>query len=450
MQINYRKKQAIFRISFRLLVSKRSKRHQKETKQTITPFNKLNNMHPRHLSIKDFTYDLPEQKIAFHPLQNRDDARLLVFKNQQIQTDIYRNIATHIPGETLMIFNNTKVVEARLLFKKESGSVIEVFCLQPHESYADITSAMMQTGRAQWLCLVGGASKWKNGQVLNLSFERGTSTYTLEAGLIEKRSDCFVIELSWNGDFSFAEVLHHAGHVPLPPYIKRQDETADKNRYQTVFAQYDGSVAAPTAGLHFTPEVLTSLQQKNIDTRFVTLHVGAGTFKPVKAATMQEHDMHSEFIEVEKELIERLIDQADKPLVAVGTTSLRTLESLYWLGARLIVDPQAFENELPFLSQWEAYEHTNTPDKADALKALQLYLSKTGSNRLIAKTQIIIAPGYSFKMIDGLVTNFHQPSSTLLLLVAALIGDNWRTVYDYALQNDFRFLSYGDGSLLWK
>jgi len=407
-------------------------------------------MHPKHLSIKDFTYSLPDEKIAFHPLENRHDARLLVFKNRHIQTDIYRNIAEYIPAETVMIFNNTRVVEARLLFKKDTGSIIEVFCLQPHEMYPDITTAMNQTSRVQWLCLVGGASKWKNGQILHLPFTTGTTSYTLEAQLVEKRNDSFVIELTWNGSFSFAEVLHHAGHVPLPPYIKREDETADKNRYQTVFARYDGSVAAPTAGLHFTPEVLASLEQKSIDTGFVTLHVGAGTFKPVKADTMQEHDMHSEFIEVEKELIEQLINYDSNPLVAVGTTSLRTLESLYWLGARLIANPRAFGNELPFLSQWEAYEHTNIPEKTDALKALQVYLSETGSSRLIAKTQIIIAPGYTFKMVDGLVTNFHQPSSTLLLLVAALIGENWKKVYDYALQNDFRFLSYGDGSLLWR
>ncbi len=407
-------------------------------------------MHPKYLSIKDFTYYLPDEKIAFHPLENRDGARLLVFKNQHIQTDTYRNIASHIPEETLMIFNNTKVVEARLLFKKDTGSIIEVFCLQPHEMYADITTAMNQTGTVKWLCLVGGASKWKDGQTLSLPFEADAPSYILEARLLEKRSDCFVIELSWNGAFSFAEVLHYAGHVPLPPYIKRQDEAADKSRYQTVFARHDGSVAAPTAGLHFTQSVLASLQQKNIETSFVTLHVGAGTFKPVKADSMQEHEMHSEFIEVEQELIEQLIGHENKALVAVGTTSLRTLESLYWLGARLIANPTAFENELPFLTQWEAYEYTNPPSKADALSALLFFLSKTGSTRLIAKTQIIIAPGYAFKMIDGLVTNFHQPSSTLLLLVAALIGESWTTVYNYALQNDFRFLSYGDGSLLWK
>lgn len=407
-------------------------------------------MHPKYISIKDYTYQLPEEKIAFHPLENRDDARLLIFKDKAIQTDIYRNIASHIPSGCLTIFNNTKVVEARLLFKKDSGSTIEVFCLQPHEKYADITTAMNQTGSVQWLCLVGGASKWKSSQLLNLPFKAGSSTYTLEAELIEKRSDCFVIELSWNGVFSFAEVLHYAGHVPLPPYIKRQDQTSDKSRYQTVFARHDGSVAAPTAGLHFTDPVLASLRAKSIETGFVTLHVGAGTFKPVKAETMQEHEMHSEFIEVEKELIAQLIDQANQPLIAVGTTSLRTLESLYWLGARLLANPQAFDNELPFLNQWEAYEHTSIPDKRDALNALLNFLLHKGGTRLVAKTQIIIAPGYTFKMIDGLVTNFHQPSSTLLLLVAALIGENWKQVYDYALQNDFRFLSYGDGSLLWK
>lgn len=407
-------------------------------------------MHPKYLSIKDFTYNLPEEKIAFHPLKNRDDARLLVFKDQHIHTDIYRNIAAYLPSETVMIFNNTKVVEARLLFQKDTGSIIEVFCLQPHEMYPDITTAMNQTGRVRWLCLIGGASKWKNGQILHLPFTTGTDTYILEAELIEKRSDCFVIELTWNGSFSFAEVLHHAGHVPLPPYIKRKDETSDKNRYQTVFARHDGSVAAPTAGLHFTTEVLASLDQKAINAGFVTLHVGAGTFKPVKAETMQDHEMHSEFIEVERGLIELLIQKAGNPLVAVGTTSLRTLESLYWLGTRIINNPQAFENELPFVDQWEAYEHTLLPQKTEALNALLNFLSQTASDRLIAKTQIIIAPGYTFKMIDGLVTNFHQPSSTLLLLVAALIGDNWKKVYDYALQNDFRFLSYGDGSLLWK
>ncbi|WP_262915718.1 S-adenosylmethionine:tRNA ribosyltransferase-isomerase [Niabella ginsengisoli] len=243
--------------------------------------------------------------------------------------------------------------------------------------------------------------------------------------------------------------MHSAGHVPLPPYIKRVDEKSDKTRYQTVFARFDGSVAAPTAGLHFTNDVLTSLSQKNVATSFVTLHVGAGTFKPVKAELMQEHEMHSEFIEVDHELIEELIEHTG-PVVAVGTTSLRTLESLYWLGVKLIEKQKIFNNDLPFVDQWEVYEERKHPAKNDALKAVLDFLNSHNINKLVAKTQIIIAPGYDFKMIDGLVTNFHQPSSTLLLLVAALVGDNWKRIYNYALSNDFRFLSYGDGSLLWK
>jgi len=406
-------------------------------------------MHPKNLSIKDFTYQLPEEKIAFHPLQNRDDARLLIFEKGKIQTGIYRHIADHIPHNSLVIFNNTRVVEARLLFKKDTGGLIEIFCLQPHERYADITSAMNETDKVTWLCLIGGASKWKSGQLLSLPFSASGQSYTLEAALIEKRSDCYAVELSWNSDLSFAEVLHHAGRVPLPPYIKRADETADKTRYQTVFAHHDGSVAAPTAGLHFTEEVLRSLKEKGIKQQFVTLHVGAGTFKPVKAETMQEHEMHSEFIEVGRELIKELLEHKEGPLVAVGTTSLRTLESLYWLGAKLAAYPDIFDNTLPVITQWEPYETVAPPTKETALKALLSYLDSKNAGRLIAKTQIIIAPGYDFKMIDGLVTNFHQPASTLLLLVAALVGNDWRSIYNYALENHFRFLSYGDGCLLW-
>lgn len=406
-------------------------------------------MHPKNLSIKDFTYQLPEERIAFHPLPNRDDARLLIFEKRKIQTDIYRHIAQHIPGGSLVIFNNTRVVEARLLFKKDTGGLIEIFCLQPHEMYADITSAMNETGKVTWLCLIGGAAKWKSGQLLSLPFSISGQSYTLKAALVGKRSDCYVVALSWDSSLSFAEVLHHAGHVPLPPYIKRADETADKNRYQTVFARYDGSVAAPTAGLHFTKEVLASLKEKDIKQQFVTLHVGAGTFKPVKAETMQEHEMHAEFIEVGRALIQQLLEHKEGPLVAVGTTSLRTLESLYWLGAKLISQPGIFDHTLPVLTQWEPYETLSPPSKEATLRALLAYLDVQNASQLIAKTQIIIAPGYDFKMINGLVTNFHQPASTLLLLVAALVGNDWRKIYNYALENHFRFLSYGDGCLLW-
>lgn len=409
-------------------------------------------MHPKNISIKDFIYELPEEKIAFHPLENRDDAKLLVYKDGALSSSFYREIHHHIPSGSLMVFNNTKVVEARLLFKKDTGGLIEIFCLQPHEMYADITSAMNQPCSVKWLCLVGGAAKWKNGQPVYLRFFVGEEEYLLKAEKIDKRSDCFVIELSWNGALSFAEVLHHAGHVPLPPYIKRNDEDADKTRYQTVYAKHDGSVAAPTAGLHFTKKVLDSLEANQVKTDFVTLHVGAGTFKPVKAETMDGHEMHNEFIEVRRELILQLLSHNSGPVIAVGTTTLRTLESLYWIGAKLVANYNVFDDGLGLvaLSQWEPYEMEIQPAKELALKALLDYFDAKKITRLIAKTQIIIAPGYSFKIIDGLVTNFHQPASTLLLLVAALVGNEWRKVYHYALQNNFRFLSYGDGSLLWK
>lgn len=406
-------------------------------------------MHPKYISINDYTYTLPEEKIAYYPLANRDEAKLLIYTHGSLNQDIYKNISHYIPAQSLMIFNNTKVVEARLLFQKETGGVIEIFCLEPHEMYRDIATAMSQRGSVKWLCLIGGVSKWKKELDLTLKFNTPKSTYTLKAKYVDKRKDCYVIELMWDNTLSFAEVLHYAGHVPLPPYIKRADETADKNRYQTVFAKYDGSVAAPTAGLHFTPSVLSNLTEKNILTDFVTLHVGAGTFKPVKADTLQDHEMHSEYITVSKGLIEHLM-HPKKPIIAVGTTSLRTLESLYWLGCKLIQDPAIFNTALPYLTQWASYSETTAPPISHAFQAILQYLQNTGQDQFIAKTQIIIAPGYEFKIVDGLITNFHQPNSTLLLLVAAFIGLDWKKVYEYALQNEFRFLSYGDGSLLWK
>ena len=407
-------------------------------------------MNPQLLSISAFTYDLPEKRIAKYPLAERGQSKLLVYNKGSITEDIYQHIAAYIPSDSLLVFNNTKVVEARLLFQKPTGGQIEVFCLEPHEQYADITSAMLQTGKVWWQCLVGGASKWKPGQVLEKKITTAGEEIILHASFIEKRSDCFVIELSWQpSQLSFAEILHATGAIPLPPYIKRQVEDADKERYQTVYAQHDGSVAAPTAGLHFTTNILAALDQKNIQQEYVTLHVGAGTFKPVKAATMQEHEMHAEFIEVSSATIENLIANIDQNIVAVGTTSLRTIESLYWLGVKqsgaVIQEPGVLS-----LSQWEPYELENENITVkEALNNLLEYLRITQQEKLIAKTQIIIAPGYKVKLAKGLVTNFHQPGSTLLLLVAALIGDNWKTVYEYAMQNDFRFLSYGDGSLLW-
>ncbi len=409
-------------------------------------------LHPKYLSIEDFIYTLPEEKIAFYPLREREASKLLIYNKGEISEDTYRYIDKYLPAESLMVFNNTKVVEARMLFQKPTGGMIEIFCLDPHEQYPDVSAAMAIKKRVKWLCLIGGASKWKKGMVLIHRMNYGGKELLLEAHYLEKRSDCFVIELIWNDEeMSFAEVLHQAGKVPLPPYIKREAEDGDAERYQTTYARFDGSVAAPTAGLHFTQNVLNNLKQKEIDTDFVTLHVGAGTFKPVKSETMEGHQMHAEYIEVNKSLIEKLLIQSEKPIVAVGTTSMRTIESLYWLGCKLLMNPSEFDNQLPFVSQWEAYQLENEKISLQAaLERLIFYLETNKKERLLARTQIIIAPGYSFKLTNGLVTNFHQPASTLLLLVSAFIGNDWRKVYDYALNNDFRFLSYGDGSLLMR
>jgi S-adenosylmethionine:tRNA ribosyltransferase-isomerase len=406
---------------------------------------------PRYISINDYFYSLPEDKIAKYPLPERDASKLLIYKEGNITKDIYRNIATHIPENSLLIFNNTKVVEARLLFQKPTGGVIEIFCLEPHSQYADITTAMLQKGKVWWHCLVGGVAKWKKGQTLEKKIHYADKEIILTASFIEKKNDSFIIEISWlPAAMSFAEVLNHAGAVPLPPYIKRAPEESDKERYQTVYADKHGSVAAPTAGLHFTSLVFGNLKEKNIKADFVTLHVGAGTFKPVKSETMQEHEMHAEFIDVSRRIIETIITNLDSNIIAVGTTSLRTIESLYWLGVKLLATGNDTDSPQG-LSQWEAYEMTGSIHSAkDALQALINWMDRNQLERLITKTQILIAPGYNFKIVKGLITNFHQPQSTLLLLVAALVGEDWRKIYDYALQHDFRFLSYGDGSLLWK
>jgi S-adenosylmethionine:tRNA ribosyltransferase-isomerase len=411
---------------------------------------------PKNLFIKDYTYNLPEERIAKYPLTNRDASRLLIYRQGKIAEDIYSNIATHIPGNSLLIFNDTKVIEARLLFQKYTGGVIEIFCLAPHEQYLDITNAMMQKGKVLWQCLIGGASKWKHGQVLEKKIKPADKEIILHAAYIEKRLDCFIIELSWLPvNLSFAEVLHHAGAIPLPPYIKREAEQSDAERYQTIYAHYDGSVASPTAGLHFTDNIFQKLKAKNIQKDFVTLHVGAGTFKPVKSETMQEHEMHAEFIDVSKETIKNILQNLNNNIIAVGTTSLRTIESLYWLGLKLAIGNRqwAIDNLQINLAvtQWEVYNlFENKITVEDALQSLLDWMNKNKQERLITKTQILIAPGYQVKIIKGLITNFHQPQSTLLLLVAAFIGEDWRRVYDYALKNHFRFLSYGDGNLLWR
>ncbi len=405
-------------------------------------------IHPKHLSINDFNYHLPDEKIAKHPLAKRDESKLLVFKSGKISESQYKQLDEYLPAESLLIFNNTKVVEARLIFTKPTGGQIEIFCLEPHEQYPDITTAMLQKSKVWWKCLVGGAKKWKDVSII----KRIGDDLTIEAKKIEQLPDCFIIELSWNNDtITFAEILHFAGLIPLPPYLNREAEETDKNTYQTIYAKHDGSVAAPTAGLHFTEALFGKLAAKNIHCDFVTLHVGAGTFKPVKAATMDAHEMHTEFIDVSIELIEKLLQQHPKSIIAVGTTSLRTIESLYWLGVK-VNNQKSIVNEsaVPTVSQWDAYDLPQNILLKDALEALMHWMKAQRLQRLITKTQIIIAPGYQLKVAQGLVTNFHQPQSTLLLLIASIVGDNWKMMYDYALKNDYRFLSYGDGCLLIK
>ena len=432
-------------------------------------------MHPKHLSILDFTYDLPASKIASYPLEERDASKLLVVgtpvgasgakvasENARISETTYANLDQVLPSGTLLVHNDTKVVAARLFFTKENGSVIEIFCLEPADMYKDITTAMLTKKQVLWGCLIGGAKKWKEG---SLHIKYGNN-HTLTATKHTMLADSFLIQFEWDNEAqSFAEVLEAVGNIPLPPYFNRAVEANDKERYQTVYAVAEGSVAAPTAGLHFTPRLFEKLTAKNITKAFVTLHVGAGTFKPVKAASMEAHEMHAEFIDVQKSFIEMLRDRflaGEQKVVAVGTTSLRTLESLYWMGAKIIAADKTVNsgtNKTSNISienisvvQWDPYElmpQNELPSTDVALTALCDWLTQKNVSRLIAKTQIIIAPGYQFKIIDGLITNFHQPQSTLLLLVAAITNGNWKPMYDYALENDFRFLSYGDGCLIW-
>ena len=409
-------------------------------------------MHPKNLSISDFDYSLPEEKIAVYPLPERDQSKLLIYKNGDISEDIYRNIADYLPENSFLVFNDTKVIKARILFQKKTGAVIEIFCLEPHEKINDYAIILAQKNSVRWKCMIGGAGKWKE-KYLEKEIQIEEEKIILKAGLVEKLNDAYVVELSWNpGNFSFAEIIDHAGETPLPPYIKRKTEESDSETYQTIYSVHEGSVAAPTAGLHFTKEIFSSLKKKNIDTGFVTLHVGAGTFKPVKSANMEGHEMHAEWIDVTSKFIEQLIQNISHGVFCVGTTSVRTLESLYWMGLKTFLDPNIeFENLK--INQWEVYEDplkNNNCNAKDALQSLLNYLKNKKTERLFIQTQIIIAPGYSFRMIKGIVTNFHQPKSTLLLLVAALIGENWKKIYEYALAHEFRFLSYGDGCLIYK
>lgn len=406
-------------------------------------------MHPKDLSIEYFTYHLPEERIARFPLEERDQSKLLIFRNGELlKEDVYARIADYLPQDAFLIFNDTRVIAARILFSKPTGGQIEIFCLEPTAEYPDITTAMQQQGTVTWKCLVGGAGKWKHGTVLEKKVAYNGESFVLKAAIAGRQENAFTITFSWEAAISFSEVILVAGLIPLPPYLKREAEESDAERYQTIYAKHNGSVAAPTAGLHFTEQVFQSLTDKGISTNFLTLHVGAGTFQPVKSVQMKGHIMHTEHIEVSQDLLKKMI-QHPGPVFCVGTTSLRTIESLYWMGAKVIRDNAITIEQLP-VSQWEVYDESFPEASAkEALTALLQWMITQDIHTLFTQTQILIAPGYTAKIAKGLVTNFHQPGSTLLLLVAALTSGSWSQIYGYALANGFRFLSYGDGSILF-
>ena len=396
------------------------------------------------ISIKDFDYDLPDEKIARYPLDYRDRSKLLVYDQcKSIFSTHFYNISDHLPDNSLILFNNTKVIRARLLFKKHTGARIEIFCLEPVNE-TDMQLAMAQEHETSWLCIVGNLKKWKYGRLESQIVYKG-STLNVYAERIKSFGDAHHIRFSWSEkNLTFGEIIELIGNTPIPPYLNRNSEPIDINRYQTVYSKYQGSVAAPTAGLHFTDEIIDSFKNKNIETAFLTLHVGAGTFKPIKSETIDEHEMHVEHFAIEKKTIEKILNHTG-PIIAVGTTTTRTLESLYWLGIKIQNGDYNFN-----LKQWESYEVDSKLSFKEALDYIYNYLVKNDSAYFTASTGIMIVPGYKFRAINGLITNFHQPRSTLLLLLAAFVGANWKKIYDYALNNNYRFLSYGDSSLLFK
>jgi S-adenosylmethionine:tRNA ribosyltransferase-isomerase len=400
-----------------------------------------------NISIQEFTYNLPDDKIAKYPLEERANSKLLIWNNGIISDSEFCNISKSIPEKSLLVFNNTKVIRARLQFRKKTGARIEIFCLEPYNP-EEYTTSFAQKEECSWKCIVGNLKKWK-GEVLESGIEIGGDKVTFKAERRGALAEAHEILFSWdNNKYTFSEILDASGSIPIPPYLNRESEKEDLTRYQTVYSKIKGSVAAPTAGLHFTEAVFSSLKEKNIEKAELTLHVGAGTFKPVKSDTIGEHDMHTEHIIVNREFIKKLLEHPHK-VIAVGTTSVRTLESLYWIGKK-VYENQKIEPSKLAVTQWEPYKKENCPTTKTALKSLLDYMDNNNLETLSSSTRIIILPGYDFKIINGMFTNFHQPQSTLLLLVSAFIGEDWRKVYDHALNNDYRFLSYGDSNLYIK
>ena len=424
-------------------------------------------MNTKEIHISDYNYALPDERIAKFPMKERDHSKLLIYNKGEVGEDVFYNLPNYLPKGALMVFNNTKVIQARMHFRKETGALIEVFLLEPAEP-SDYELMFQTTGRCAWYCLVGNLKKWKEGtlEIKDARLKMNGEPFRLTAKRLGEHGTSHLIEFEWTGGMSFAEVIDAVGELPIPPYLNRKTQESDKTTYQTVYSKIKGSVAAPTAGLHFTKNVLEAIDAHGIEREEVTLHVGAGTFKPVKSELIADHEMHTEFFSVRRETIEKLIRHQGQA-IAVGTTSVRTLESLYYMGLKVMANPDIEEEQL-HVRQWEPYEAPPTAPEgaslpsrtfvspsgdergagAAVLQALLDWMDRHELNVLHSSTQIIIAPGYDYKIVKMLVTNFHQPQSTLLLLVSAFVKGDWRSIYDYALAHDFRFLSYGDSSLL--
>ena len=401
-------------------------------------------MNTKEIHISDYTYDLPDERIAKFPMAERDHSKLLLYKQGEVGEDVFYNLPKHLPQGALMVMNNTRVIQARLHFRKDTGALLEIFLLEPAEP-RDYEQMFQQTQRCSWLCLVGNQKKWKEG-ALSRRFEVKGEGLEITATRKGEVGTSQLIEFEWTGNASFAEVIDVMGELPIPPYLNRETQESDKTTYQTVYSKIKGSVAAPTAGLHFTERVLSDIDARGIEREEVTLHVGAGTFRPVKSETIGEHPMHTEYIAVHRHTIERLLAHNGEA-IAVGTTSVRTLESLYYMGLKLESKPSLSDEEL-HVHQWEPYEQAANIAPMKALQNMLAWYDKNDETVLHSSTQIIIAPGYDYKIVKMLITNFHQPQSTLLLLVSAFVHGDWHKIYDYALSHDFRFLSYGDSSLL--
>lgn len=398
------------------------------------------------IKIQDYNYNLPEEKIAKYPAEQRDHSKILIFENKTISEDKFLNLAGLLPPSSLMIFNNTKVVPARLLFKKESGAHIEVFCLEPHLP-SEYNRSFDSRNSCAWVAVVGNIKRWKSGSILfDSAGSKMLDLIELKAEISGKKEDKFVVNFSWKGDYTFSQVMDLCGKVPIPPYLRRESQECDTERYQTTYAKEKGSVAAPTAGLHFTKNVLDQIDKKGIYREEVCLHVGAGTFIPVKSEYIKDHKMHSEPFSITLSLIRKILEAHTdgKHIISVGTTSVRTIESLYYLGIQCIINGEPGD-----VTQWEPYNTNNRYSVKESLVALIEWMTKREIDTLERRTEIIIVPGFEFKLCNILITNFHQPQSTLLLLISAFVGEEWRDIYKYALESDFRFLSYGDSSLLF-